>query len=105
MNVDVLAERLDALGRSVEGLEQDSKTGFASLHRRLDTLNFVNPETFAMQLQLDQAHRDDIARQIGDIRTEIASIRDNGRWLWRTVVGALLTAAVVGLLVLAGLPS
>lgn len=95
---------VDELGRRITRLEEDLKTGVAGIHRRLDDLAFVHPETFAMQLQLDQAHRDDVLRQVADLRGDIASIRDNYRWLWRTVVGAILTAAVAGLLLLAGLP-
>lgn len=96
---------VDELGRRMERLEDDTKSGFAGLHRRLDELNFVHPETFAMQLQLDQAHRDDVLRQVADLRGELGQIKDNYRWLWRTVVGTVLTAVIVGLLVLAGLPS
>ena len=96
---------VDELGRRMERLEEDTKTGFSSLHRRLDELNFVPPEVFAMQLQLDQAHRDDVLRQIADLRNDVTQTKDNYRWLWRTVVGTVLTAVIVGLLVLAGLPA
>lgn len=96
---------VDEVGRRMEKIEEDFRHGLEGLHRRLDELRFVHPETFAMQLQLDQAHRDDVLRQVADLRGEILQIKDNSRWLWRTVVGALISAVVVGLLVLAGLPA
>lgn len=78
---------LGELGRRIDRLEQDSHSGFASLHRRLDELNFVHPETFAMQMQLEAARQADLDRRVDKL--------ENGQqWLVRTIAAALILAAV-----------
>lgn len=94
---------LGEVARRLDKLEESEVRHYEDLVRRIDTLAFVHPETLAMQLQLDQAHRDDVLRQVADVRGEITQIKDNYRWLWRTVLGAILTAIVLAVLVYAGI--
>ena len=90
------------LGRRLDHMEADTKAGFAGVHRRLDELNVVHPETFAMQLQLDHALRQNMEDRLTELRNEFERQKSNTQWLWRTVGGSVITAAVVALAALSG---
>jgi hypothetical protein len=60
---------VDELGRRIERLEGDFKTGLAGLHRRLDELNYVHPETLDTKLLLEAALRGEIERRVSDLET------------------------------------
>jgi hypothetical protein len=83
------------LSRRFDRFENEWKGGFASIHRRLDELNFVDPDTLATKLLLEQAHRTDLERRV-------EKIESNNQWLWRTIGGILLTALLIGILYGAG---
>lgn len=87
---------VDELGRRMERVEQELHNGIAGLHRRLDDMAFVHPETLDTKLMLEQAHRQELERRL--------SVLESGnQWLWRTIGGIVLTALIVGLLAAAGL--
>lgn len=86
------------VGRRLERLEEDVKSLGSGLHRRLDDMNFVHPETLDTKLMLEAAHRNDLERRV-------AAIESNNQWVWRTIAGILLTAVLLGLLAASGLPS
>lgn len=52
------------LSRRLERMEDESTRGFASLHRRLDELNYVRPEMFAAQMELINVQRAEIERRL-----------------------------------------
>lgn len=86
------------LGRRLTRLEEDTKSGFAGIHRRLDDLTFVDRETLDTKLMLEQAHRSDLERRV----TELES---SSQWVWRTVAAIVLAAVLTAVLAAAGLPS
>lgn len=79
------------LARLFERFERESHASFQSIHRRLDELNYVHPETFAMQMQLEQALR-------RNIEERVEKIEGSQQWLARTLAAAII-AAVIGVLV------
>jgi hypothetical protein len=86
---------LGEVGRRLDRIEETQRTGMAGLHRRLDEMNYVHPETLDTKLLLEQAHREDLARRLAKIESGI-------QWVWRTIGGILLTALLVGILYGAG---
>jgi hypothetical protein len=91
------------LGRRLDHMEDANKTAFQGLHRRLDELNYVHPETFALQLQLEQAHREDLAIQLAELKAENAErkkeARDNRRMVWTALVFPIVTAIAAALII------
>lgn len=87
---------LPELGRRMERLEADIVALGHGLHRRLDELNYVHPETLDTKLMLEAAHRRDLERRVGVIEA-------GNQWLWRTVVGLVLAIVLTGLVAAAGL--
>ena len=88
------------LGRRFDRFEKESHDSFVSLHRRLDELNYVHPETFAMQMQLEAALRQNMEARIADIAADLQQTRDNLQWIVRTLVAAFVVA-VAGVIVAA----
>lgn len=58
---------IDEVVRRLDKVEATQERHHDDLVRRLESLSFVHPETFAMQMQLEAAHRDDMTRRIGDL--------------------------------------
>lgn len=92
----------DELGRRMERLEEDVKSGVAGLHRRLDELNFVQPETWSLQNQLDAALRSELERRVALLEArddqrdrDAATTR---RLAWTSMIAPVLVGIALAIL-------
>lgn len=92
------------LGRRMARIEEDFKHGLEGLHRRLDELKFVHPETLDTKLLLEQAHRMETDRRVAMLEAADQRREDQQAANRRLAVTGLvlpLLVAVIGALVIA----
>lgn len=99
MGVDGEDITVGELARRLARMEHESQTGFASIHRRLDELNYVHPETLAMQMQLEQAHREDAERRITTLEAENRARQEEAAANRRLAISSIIAPLIVGVLV------
>ena len=79
------------------------------IESKIDGLNFVHPETFAMQMQLEQAHRENLQAQIVAIQNQIVQLQEasaareqeakaNRRLAWSTLISPVLVGIALAIL-------
>ena len=86
------------IGRSLRRLEQ----AITDLRQEVSTLGFVRQDVWSVER--DAMHerietvRAVLESDVGDVRAELASTKENLRWLARAVVGVVLTAILTAVL-------
>lgn len=87
------------IGRRLSKLEEDFKHGLDGLHRRLDELNYVHPETLELKLLIEAGHHRDFERRLSSLeqadKDRQKESRDNRRLAWTSLAAPI----IVGLLV------
>lgn len=89
---------VDELGRRMERLEADITALGSGIHRRLDELNYVHPETLDTKLMLEAAHRNDLERRVAELeaaRKEEKDRADGNRRLAYTGLASGLLLPIV----------
>lgn len=94
---------VDELGRRMERLEKDITDLGSGIHRRLDEMNYVHPETLDTKLMLEAAHRQDLERRLAELeaaRKEESARADGNRRLAYTGLASGLLLPVVLVVIL-----
>lgn len=89
---------VDELGRRMERLEKDITDLGSGIHRRLDELNYVHPETLDTKLMLEAAHRNELERRVAELeagRKESTDRADANRRLAYTALASGLLLPIV----------
>jgi hypothetical protein len=101
------AERVTVgeIGRRMGRLEDEFHSGIAGLHRRLDELNYVHPETLDTKLLLEQAHRADLERRVVAMEAARAKEEDERATNRRLAVAGIATGLILPIIVVVLLSS
>lgn len=91
------------LGRRFDRFESEVKASFLALHEQMRELSFVQPETYAMQLRLDDTLRNEQAQRIAALEQWKADLErsseEKRQRTWTSWIAPVVTAVVAAVII------
>lgn len=91
---------LTRLEEKMEKSSDETKRGFDALNKKIDTLAFVRQDVWAAEKLNLEAEIHILNREMIEVKkykadsSTVAEVKDNLKWVWRTVVAAAIGGGV-----------